>query len=277
MVNKYYMSDGDKQLSPHFMLREFQSKNGCDEVLVDEALIDMLEQIYKHFNCSQAIINDGYREPGAYCISISGSYADAHAYGMAADVVFFDSEGDVISGKHICCYAQDIGVQGIGYMGNAVHLDTRGNGGYKNTHWWGDETTGANVKDWHSYFGIAVSYPSEINEEDAEPEHGESEDYSMTNWEKEIYVQTCALEQTGHIFAESDVNFYSSLISDDSEFDDDLSYVDDQIAKGEFIKRAFRELLGREVDTEGFVNYMTYGRKRDIVRDIMNSEEYLNR
>lgn len=53
-------------------------------------------------------------------------------------------------------------------MGNAVHLDTRGNGGYKNTHWWGDETTGATVTDWHSYFAI-TNYPAtepDENEED---------------------------------------------------------------------------------------------------------------
>lgn len=275
MIGKYYMSDGDRKLSSHFMLHEFQSKNGCDEVLVDEALVDMLERIYEHFNCSQAIINDGFREPGEYCRSISGSDADAHAYGMAADVVFFDSEGDVISGKHICCYAQDIGCQGIGYMGNATHLDTRGNGGYKNTHWWGDETTGANVSDWHSYFGIAAVQPNESNDTKNE-DVNESEDDNMTQWEKEIYVQTCALEQTGRTFAESDMKFYSSLISDDLDFDDDLSDIDRQIAKGEFIKNAFRELLGREVDPEGFICYMDYSRKRDIVRDIMNSEEYQN-
>lgn len=159
MIKRYIMSAGDIQLSAHFRLHEFQSRNGYDEVLVDDALIDMLEKIYMHFNCSKAVINDGFRQPGEYCRSIGGSDRDAHAYGMAADVVFFDSEGDVISGRYICCYAQDIGVQGIGYMGNAVHLDTRGNGGYKNTHWWGDETTGATVTDWHSYFAI-TNYPA---------------------------------------------------------------------------------------------------------------------
>ena len=53
-------------------------------------------------------------------------------------------------------------------MGNAVHLDTRGNGGYKNTHWWGDETTGATVTDWHSYFAI-TNYPA------AEPDENEED------------------------------------------------------------------------------------------------------
>lgn len=44
MINSYYFSDGDIQLSPHFMLHEFQSRNGCDEVLIDDALIDLLER-----------------------------------------------------------------------------------------------------------------------------------------------------------------------------------------------------------------------------------------
>ena len=195
MIKRYLMGAGDIQLSAHFRLHEFQSRNGWDEVLVDEALIDMLEKIYKHFNCSKAVINDGFRQPGEYCRSIGGSDRDAHAYGMAADVVFFDSEGDVISGRYICCYAQDIGVQGIGYMGNAVHLDTRGNGGYKNTHWWGDETTGATVTDWHSYFAI-TNYPAaepDENEEDStenqdesantDAEDGSSSDNNVTDFD----------------------------------------------------------------------------------------------
>ncbi|HBH92402.1 MAG TPA: hypothetical protein DDX70_04310, partial [Bacteroides sp.] len=46
------------------------------------------------------------------------------------------------------------GCEGIGYMGNAVHLDTRGNGGYKNNHWYGDEILSRTVSDWHDYFAI---------------------------------------------------------------------------------------------------------------------------
>ena len=179
MVNKYYMSNGDRQLSPHFMLHEFQSKNGCNEILVDSELIDMLEKIIRISGATSATINDGYREPGKYCASIGGSYADAHAYGLAADVVFY-SEGNVISGKTICCIAQDIGVHGIGYMGNAVHLDTRGNGGYKNRHWWGDETTGASVTDWHSYFGISQSFKDD-EPENNKPENSEPSNHEVNN------------------------------------------------------------------------------------------------
>ena len=86
MINSYYFSDGDIQLSPHFMLHEFQSRNGCDEVLIDDALIDLLEKVFRVSGASSATVNDGYREPGAYCRSISGLDKDAHAYGMALPI-----------------------------------------------------------------------------------------------------------------------------------------------------------------------------------------------
>lgn len=255
MVKHYLMSNGDVQLSAHFMLHEFQSKNGCDEVLVDEALIDMLEQIYKHFNCSKAVINDGYREPGAYCISISGSYADAHAYGMAADVVFFDSEGDVISGKHICCYAQDIGVQGIGYMGNAVHLDTRGNGGYKNTHWWGDETTDTTVTDWHSYFAIAnYSMPdatesTEQNETESDMSlkfEGGNMSNTITKEQLKYEVNRHALTLLGREIGDADtyVELLASGELDWYEFDKRLQESEEGVKR--WIKYTlFVDILGR--------------------------------
>lgn len=194
MIKKYLMSAGDIQLSAHFRLHEFQSRNGWDEVLIDDTLIDLLEKVFRVSGASSATVNDGYREPGAYCRSISGLDKDAHAYGMAADVVFY-SDNDVIPGSIICCISQDLGCEGIGYMGNAVHLDTRGNGGYKNTHWWGDETTGATVTDWHSYFAI-TNYPAaepDENEEDStenqdesantDAEDGSSSDNNVTDFD----------------------------------------------------------------------------------------------
>lgn len=51
MINSYYFSDGDIQLSPHFMLHEFQSHNGCDEVLIDDALIRKGIQGERCFKC----------------------------------------------------------------------------------------------------------------------------------------------------------------------------------------------------------------------------------
>ena len=43
MVREYSLGrDGDAQLSPHFRLREFASKDGSDKVLVDDGLVELL-------------------------------------------------------------------------------------------------------------------------------------------------------------------------------------------------------------------------------------------
>ena len=247
MIKKYYISSGNVRLSEHFTLHEFQSKNGCDEVLVDTDLIDMLERIYSHFNCSMAIVNDGYREPGEYCRSIGGSDRDAHAYGMAADMVFYDSEGDVIPGKHICCYAQDIGCQGIGYMGNAVHLDTRGNGGYKNMHWWGDETTGATVTDWHSYFAI-TNYAVEPEEADKIDFEGGDMKNIITGEQLKYEVNRHALSLLGREIGDADT--YVELLSEGTldwyEFDKRLQESEEGVKY--WIKHLFVDKLGRIPD-----------------------------
>lgn len=251
-IKRYLMSNGDVRLSEHFMLHEFQSKNGCNEVLVDEALINILEQIYKHFNCSKAIINDGYREPGRYCQSIGGSVKDAHAHGMAADVVFYDSEADVIPGRYICCYAQDIGVQGIGYMGNAVHLDTRGNGGYYNRHWWGDETTGADVNDWHSYFSITnyayeeSAASSDENRNYIKFEGGGIMSNNMTREQLKYEVNRHALTLLGREIGDADtyVDYLTDGTLDWYEFDRRLQESEEGVKR--WIKLTlFIDILGR--------------------------------
>lgn len=249
-IKRYMMSNGDVRLSEHLMLHEFQSKNGCNEVLVDEDLIKMLERIYNHFNCSKVIINDGYREPGSYCQSISGSVKDAHAHGMAADVVFYDGEGDIISGRHICCYAQDIGVQGIGYMGNAVHLDTRANGGYYNKHWWGDETTGIIVIDWYRYFGISKT--DDDNTSLSETENyinfngGDNVSNSMTREQLKYEVNRHALTLLGREIGDADtyVEYLVNGTIDWYEFDKRIQESEEGVKR--WIRLTlFIDILGR--------------------------------
>lgn len=38
------------------MLHEFQSRNGCDEVLIDDALIDLLEKVFRVSGASSATV-----------------------------------------------------------------------------------------------------------------------------------------------------------------------------------------------------------------------------
>lgn len=152
MVQEYNINDGDVRLSEHFSLHEFKSGDS-DRILLDTHLTVYLELIFEKLNCSKINITSGYRTP-AESVRVGGSENDAHTLGLACDIICYDSDGNVIDGKAVCCCAQDIGIQGIGYMGNAVHIDTREYGGYKNRHWWGDETNSGTVEDFHSYFNM---------------------------------------------------------------------------------------------------------------------------
>lgn len=152
MVNNYYLSNGDIQLAPHFNLSEFQCKNGTDMVLVSDVLTDKLEELRDYIKADSLIINSGYRTP-EYSVSVGGSENDPHTKGIAADIYAYRN-GELISGSELCCAAQTIGFGGIGYMGNAIHVDVRGDEEYFNNHWWGNENEGCNVDDWYDYFGI---------------------------------------------------------------------------------------------------------------------------
>lgn len=156
MINTYlYPDDKDVRLSAHFTVGEFvtYSDYGGDyprEIPIDSDLIDILEKIYAHFGCDRAIISSGYRTPECD-IAVGGSGSGFHTRGMAADVCFY--RGDPIPSRLIACYAQDIGVQGIGYYcGGAeywTHLDSR-----TGSTWYGDERDySSGYDDFYAYTG----------------------------------------------------------------------------------------------------------------------------
>jgi hypothetical protein len=288
MVNKYYMSNGNIQLSPHFTLQEFQSKNNCDVVLVDSELIDMLERIGKICKATSIVIVDGYREPGDYCHRISGMDADAHSYGLAADVIYY-SGNDAIPGELICCIAQDIGCGGIGYMGRSVHLDTRANGGYKNSHWYGDETTGQTVTDWHSYFNIVDHFDIEKDKSDDEKQSiedagdyfngGDMVDREITDEQLLYEVNRHALTLLGREIgdAETYVRMLKTGEIDWYEFDKRLQESEEGVKRWiDFT--LFRGILGRVPDISE-VNwwYSQYVLKNEMNKALMVkgfSEDY---
>lgn len=161
-----YPKDKDKQLSEHFKMGEFVASSDYydigypSSVPVDDKLLSILEEIRAHFNCDYAIISSGYRTP-ACDMSVGGSGSGYHTKGMAADVQFVRN-GSPIPSRIIACYAQDIGVKGIGYYcGGAefwTHLDTR-----SNTAWFGDERDySCGYNDYYSYTGTKESevYPN---------------------------------------------------------------------------------------------------------------------
>ena len=142
--------DGNKQLSPHFKVREF-AEQGNDEIKIDDRLLPLLEAIYAALDCTKIIITSGYR---------TDQNASRHAEGRAADINCWhmvDGKEVRYQGQEILLAAEDAGVPGIGWIAGsatsraAVHIDTR------DTPYRFDEANGNRmVKDnsWYAYFGV---------------------------------------------------------------------------------------------------------------------------
>lgn len=147
--------NGGDFVSPHFQVWEFQSYDDelgyltTDTILIDDLNVKYLEDIYNHFNCSKIVITSGYRSED-FDIRIGG-FAGYHSKGQAVDFMCYDIDGNVIESSYICCYAENIGILGIGYGGNYTHIDTRDWKSFFN------ETNGeVNIDSWYKYFGYEV-------------------------------------------------------------------------------------------------------------------------
>lgn len=139
-----YNYNDKKQLSQHFNVQEFKCKCGkAHDIIIDNTLVDRLERLYKIADCSRIIITSGYRCP-THSRNVGGSASDAHTVGIAADIMCYDKQGKLINPWLVAAYAEQAGFSGIGVMSTALHVDVRNSSNYKNSHWFGDETTGNN-------------------------------------------------------------------------------------------------------------------------------------
>ena len=121
MVREYSLRrDGDLQLSPHFRLSEFASKDGSDKVLVDDALVDLLEQIREAAG-GAVTINSAYRSP-AHNAAVGGVSSSQNLYGRAADIVV-EGASPLLVGQMAEHYLDRRG--GIGVYQTFTHVDTR--------------------------------------------------------------------------------------------------------------------------------------------------------
>ena len=121
MVREYSLRrDGDLQLSPHFRLSEFASKDGSDKVLVDDAIVDLLEQIRAAAG-GAVTINSAYRSP-AHNAAVGGVSSSQHLYGRAADIVV-EGASPLLVGQMAEHYLDRRG--GIGVYRTFTHVDTR--------------------------------------------------------------------------------------------------------------------------------------------------------
>jgi hypothetical protein len=114
------MKDGNRQLSPHFKVKEFACRDGSDKVLIADGLITLLENIRNHFGKPIAIAS-GYRTK-TYNEICGGASKSQHLYGTASDIVVLG-----VDPLKVCQYAEILGVGGIGwYIGSRfTHVDTR--------------------------------------------------------------------------------------------------------------------------------------------------------
>lgn len=85
MISVYsFKEDGNDQVSENFRVREFASHDGADQVIIDDALVTILQKIRNYFKLS-VNINSGYRTP-AHNKAIGGDPNSAHMAGKAADI-----------------------------------------------------------------------------------------------------------------------------------------------------------------------------------------------
>lgn len=121
MIREYSLRrDGDLQLSPHFRLVEFASKDGADKVLVDDDLVTLLEQIREAAG-GAVTINSAYRTP-AHNAAQGGVSSSQHLYGRAADIVV-EGASPLLVGQIAEYYLDRRG--GIGVYKSFTHVDTR--------------------------------------------------------------------------------------------------------------------------------------------------------
>ena len=129
-IKQYSLAkDRAKLLAPGFRVREFRCKDGSDEILVDEALVLLLQCIREHFG-KAVTITSGYRT-SAHNAKVGGSKNSQHLLGRAADIQVSGT-----SVEDVAAYAESLMPSwgGVGRYpvkaGRAkgwVHVDTRPN------------------------------------------------------------------------------------------------------------------------------------------------------
>ena len=114
-------SEGAKQITPHFKVREFACSDGSDVVFVSTSLVDILEAIRVHFG-RPVTITSGYRTVSYNANLKNSSKKSQHCNGLAADIKVAG-----VSPAAVADYAGQLlpGTGGIGLYGSFVHIDVR--------------------------------------------------------------------------------------------------------------------------------------------------------
>ena len=226
MVREYsYRNDGATFISPHFQIGEFKSycddwgRLTTDTILIDDNLPVMLEKLYAYlddkFGVGYIYITSGYRSYD-FEMYLAG-FCGFHYQGKATDIVCYDRNNNIIAGTEVACVAQMVGFDGIGYIGNAVHVDVRG---YKS---WFDETKGCiGVTDFYDYFG--VEKPTIPN-----PVERDTNKIQLEVLEEQLYCRV------GHSIDSMPLGFISKGIYNFIQYYEDGTYTWYEIEKGKWV------------------------------------------
>lgn len=154
-----FKKHGNDKVSEHFRVREFRCRDDSDKILIESELVEHLEKVRDHFDCSSVYITSGYRTR-SHDKTVGGSGSGSHTKGKAVDFIAYDKNGDRVSSKDIALYLEDLGVKGIGYCCGgsltATHMDIN----YRTNKWYGDESKSMAVsccKSFYDYFGVKYS------------------------------------------------------------------------------------------------------------------------
>ena len=133
---------GGVKLSANFKVSEFACHDGSDTVLIDDALVELLQKIREHFG-KAITINSGYRTT-AWNAKNGGAQKSQHLLGKAADITITG-----VTPLEIAQYAEFLQptAGGIGVYQSFTHVDVRA----ARTRW--DSRTGTQtaVSGWPGY------------------------------------------------------------------------------------------------------------------------------
>lgn len=165
---KRYKYNSNVLLSKHFTVQDFKCKcGGKHDILIDTALVDLLEKIYDKLGATSFKITSGYR-----CkkqdIKVGGSGKGSHTEGKASDIRFI-KDGKRIPSAFVCVSLENMDdYYGIGYrcggtlnVNGTTHIDVR------HRQWYGNEAVSfkkAVCKTWYKYFkGIVFKTNTTMN------------------------------------------------------------------------------------------------------------------
>lgn len=121
MVRTYNLTtDGEKNVSAHFKVKEFINAKYGNTGKIDDDLIEIVESLRQLINKPIKITpNGGYRtaEQNRESGGADNSY---HMKGMAADIQVED-----MSPTKVAIYAAMVGARGVGVYDTFTHVDSR--------------------------------------------------------------------------------------------------------------------------------------------------------